>query len=105
MIQPIMTRFSTAHTGMLAQINNKSAGPGEHGPGAEEGESYVTTIPQRDLPSYWPRSRNPQEGRNPLNDFGGALYMVWCQTLLSYRDQPDYENRHSDVDSAGSYDP
>ncbi|KAK1784402.1 hypothetical protein P4O66_013941 [Electrophorus voltai] len=44
-----------------------------------------------------------KEGRRPLDDLG-ALSMVQGQILESHRLQPDYEDRHSEVDSAGSYD-
>ncbi|KAK1790045.1 hypothetical protein P4O66_002356 [Electrophorus voltai] len=72
------------------------------GLGAESGESYGTTsgnqdwykdfqsseldsatIQRRDLPSSWPRCKEPQAGRNPLNYFGGPLCMVRDRTLQS----------------------
>ncbi|KAK1795667.1 hypothetical protein P4O66_001160 [Electrophorus voltai] len=62
-------------------------------------------ILRKDPHSSWPHSRCPQQERNPLDDFGEDLdYGLGSDSAESYRDQPDYENRHLEVDSAGSYD-
>ncbi|KAK1784810.1 hypothetical protein P4O66_003482 [Electrophorus voltai] len=59
---------------------------------------WTSTVQRRDLPSSWPRFKELQGGRNPLNNFGGPS--VW-----SYGEQLDQEDRYSEMDSAGSYDP
>ncbi|KAK1802507.1 hypothetical protein P4O66_021794, partial [Electrophorus voltai] len=65
-----------------------------------------STTPQRDPPSSWPHSRLPQQGRRPLDHFGrGPEYGPGSDSAESYRSQPDYEDRHSEGDSAGSSDP
>ncbi|KAK1793807.1 hypothetical protein P4O66_001533 [Electrophorus voltai] len=63
---------------------------------------WTPTIPRRDLHSSWPHSMDLQQlaGR-----FLGPVYGPGSESAESYGNQLDYENRHSEVDSAGSYDP
>ncbi|KAK1795558.1 hypothetical protein P4O66_001055 [Electrophorus voltai] len=45
-------------------------------------------------------------GEEPTGQYwAGHGYGLGLDSAESYRDQLDYENRHSEVDSAGSYDP
>ncbi|KAK1804780.1 hypothetical protein P4O66_003628 [Electrophorus voltai] len=58
----------------------------------------------QDPPSSWPHSTLPPWGKRPLDNFGGPPeYGPGSDSKESYRPQPDYEDRHTEVDSAGSY--
>ncbi|KAK1805336.1 hypothetical protein P4O66_019673 [Electrophorus voltai] len=80
----------------------RGGGP-ECGPGANSVESYGPTSGYRDwyndvqysksdsirsyyLQSSWPHSISPQQGRRPLDDFGGALSMVQGLSLRTPTD-------------------
>ncbi|KAK1806980.1 hypothetical protein P4O66_005461, partial [Electrophorus voltai] len=43
----------------------------------------------------------------PVHNRGGTHWTIWggLDSTESYRDQPDYENRHSELDSAESCEP
>ncbi|KAK1798165.1 hypothetical protein P4O66_000657 [Electrophorus voltai] len=103
------------------------SGPGECGPSADAGESYRTASVHRDcyndvqyselrtVDSCYTAERPSliltsihkfTTEKEPIGRFWrGPDYGLGSDSPESYRDQPNYVNRHSKVDSIGSYDP
>ncbi|KAK1786224.1 hypothetical protein P4O66_017932, partial [Electrophorus voltai] len=86
---------------------------GECGPGGDSVESYRPI--SGSVGSYYPAERpfiilvslhTPTTGEETTGRFwGGPEYGPGSDSAEFCRDQPDYENRHMEVDSTGSYDP
>ncbi|KAK1803195.1 hypothetical protein P4O66_021722, partial [Electrophorus voltai] len=62
---------------------------------------WTAPVPHRDLRSSWLHNG----GGTHWRILGGPVYGPGSDSADSYRDQPDYNNQHSEVDSAGTYDP
>ncbi|KAK1792434.1 hypothetical protein P4O66_012381 [Electrophorus voltai] len=85
------------------------------GPGVEAGESYGTTWELDSMDSCYPAERpylilvslqGATSREEPTELFwGGPVHGPGSDFAESYGDQPDHEHRHSEMGSAGSYDP
>ncbi|KAK1798038.1 hypothetical protein P4O66_000536 [Electrophorus voltai] len=125
--RPVTEPPPTAHAGNPPMFLGTLLTPtiGENGPGAEAEESYGTTSGYQDwyndfqssdsVDSYYPTERpslilallhRSTRREEPAGRFwGGPIYASGLDSAEPYGDQLDYENRHSEVDSAESYDP
>ncbi|KAK1785825.1 hypothetical protein P4O66_003200 [Electrophorus voltai] len=122
--EPPPTALAGKPPEFLGTLRTPECGPGERGPGAEAEESYGITSGYQDWYSDFQSSDSdsvdssrPAErpslvlaslhgsttGEEPAGRFwGGPAYGPGTDSAESYGDQPDYENLHSEADSAGS---
>ncbi|KAK1796266.1 hypothetical protein P4O66_009339 [Electrophorus voltai] len=124
---PTLAGKPSMFLGTLLNLAVGESGPGECGPSADAGESCGTASGHWDwyndvrysesdsVDSCYPAERTSlvlaslhkfTTGEEPTGRFwGGPDYGPGLDSAESYRDQPDYKNRHSEVDSTGCYDP